>query len=129
MQFLCPAQHVRFHRAEGQAGGLGDLSMGHAFAVGKHDAHPFGRPQTARTWRGASADAQALRWRDPLILAGLCIAFVPALLIGGFMAASAAFLLAAMHLFGISWRLAVPVTIGTLAALWLVFVRLFGVPL
>lgn len=85
--------------------------------------------ETARTWRGASADAQALRWRDPLVLAGLCIAFVPGLLMGGFMAASAAFLLVAMLLFGISWRLAVPVTIGTVAALWLVFVRLFGVPL
>lgn len=85
--------------------------------------------ETARSWRGASAEAQPLRWRDPLILAGLCIAFVPALLIGGFMVASAAFLLAAMLLFGISWRLAVPVTIGTLATLWLVFVRLFGVPL
>lgn len=85
--------------------------------------------ETIRAMRDTAPAAEALRWRDPLILAALCIGYVPALWIGAFLPASALFLLLAMPLLGISWRLAVAVTLGTLAVTWLVFVRLFGVPL
>jgi hypothetical protein len=37
-QFLAAAQHMRFYRPERQTGGLGNLSMGHAFAMRQHNA-------------------------------------------------------------------------------------------
>lgn len=85
--------------------------------------------ETIRARSGGAPAAPALRWRDPLVLAALCIAFVPALRFGGFLVASGLYLVAAMALFGVAWRIVASVTVGTLLLIWLVFVRLFGVPL
>ena len=85
--------------------------------------------ETIRARSGGAPAAPALRWRDPLVLAALCIAFVPALRFGGFLVASGLYLVAAMALFGVAWRIVASVTVGTLLLIWLVFVRMFGVPL
>lgn len=54
---------------------------------------------------------------------------MPALRFGGFLVASGLYLVAAMALFGVAWRIVASVTVGTLLLIWLVFVRMFGVPL
>ena len=81
---------MRFHRAERQAGRLGDLGMGHALAMRQHHAEPLGRAQPRQRTLQVDAPGEAPQFMGvpvPVVLgvlaAGLALLVRPYVLSSG----------------------------------------------